>query len=42
MAFVNYVILDGQHFVIKEEKHIVELLIMPHHRFYKDKNMTCQ
>ena len=37
--YVNYVILVGQQYVIKEEKHIVEHLIMQHHRFYKVHNM---
>ena len=37
---VNWLILDGPHFVIsKGEKPIVELVIMLHQKFSKDKGM---
>lgn len=36
---VNYVILDGLHSVIKEEKHIVEPSTMQHQKYLKEKNM---
>ena len=42
MVCVNFVILDGQRFVIKEEKLIVEHLIMQPHKSYKVNNMICQ
>lgn len=39
MAWVSYVILDGQQFVIKEEELIVELSTTQHPKFYKEVNM---
>lgn len=37
--FISYVILVGLQSVIKEEKHIVELLIMQLHKYFKGKSM---
>jgi hypothetical protein len=41
-VYASSVILDGQLFVIKEEKHIVVPLIMHLHKFYKGFNMIIQ
>lgn len=40
MEYVNYVILGGQQYVTKEEKHIVVHLTMHLHKFYKEYSMT--
>jgi hypothetical protein len=37
--FINSVILVGQQYVMKEEKHIVELLIILLLKSYKEANM---
>lgn len=37
--FASYVTLDGLQFVMKEEKHIAELLIMLLQKFYQEHNM---
>jgi hypothetical protein len=41
MGFVNYVTLDGQLFVIKEEKLIVVRLITQLLKYYRVNNMIC-
>lgn len=40
-GLLNYVILVGQLLFKHQEKHIAELLIMLHLKYYKEKAMTC-
>jgi hypothetical protein len=42
MEYVNYAILDGLLFVIREEKHTVGRLTMRPHKFWKESSTTCQ
>lgn len=42
MESVNYAILDGRPFVIREGKHTVERLTMRPHKFWKESSTTCQ
>jgi hypothetical protein len=42
MDLVNYAILGGQQFAIREGKHTVVHLIMQLHKYYKGHNMICQ